>query len=91
MIRSENARPSGWVFVDLQGRDLGGFVQDARQRVAAELGLGPAPPVPGAQPAIPAADPPAGLAPWVAGEAVPAYVPPGQEPETAYVQFPPGP
>ena len=27
MIRSENARPSGWVFVDMQGRDLGGFVQ----------------------------------------------------------------
>lgn len=26
-----------------------------------------------------------------AGEAVPAYVPPGQEPKTAYVQFPPGP
>jgi len=41
MIRSENARPSGWVFVDLQGRDLGGFVQDARQRVAAELELPP--------------------------------------------------
>ena len=28
MIRSENARPSGWVFVDLQGRDLGGYVQE---------------------------------------------------------------
>ncbi len=27
MIRSENARPSGWVFVDIQGRDLGGFVR----------------------------------------------------------------
>jgi Cu(I)/Ag(I) efflux system membrane protein CusA/SilA len=41
MIRSENARPSGWVFVDLQGRDLGGFVEDAKQRVAAELELPP--------------------------------------------------
>jgi len=41
MIRSENARPSGWVYVDLQGRDLGGFVQDARQRVATELDLPP--------------------------------------------------
>ena len=41
MIRSENARPSGWVFVDLQGRDLGGFVEEARQRVAAELDLPP--------------------------------------------------
>src|SRR5512135_3259090 len=41
MIRSENARPSGWVFVDLQGRDLGGFVQEARQRVAADVKLPP--------------------------------------------------
>jgi Cu(I)/Ag(I) efflux system membrane protein CusA/SilA len=41
MIRSENARPSGWVFVDLQGRDLGGYVQDAKQRVAEELDLPP--------------------------------------------------
>ena len=41
MIRSENSRPSGWVFVDLQGRDLGGFVDEARRRVAAELELPP--------------------------------------------------
>ena len=41
MIRSENARPSGWVFVDLQGRDLGGYVEEAKQRVAAELDLPP--------------------------------------------------
>jgi Cu(I)/Ag(I) efflux system membrane protein CusA/SilA len=41
MIRSENARPSGWVFVDLQGRDLGGYVQDARGRIAQELKLPP--------------------------------------------------
>jgi Cu(I)/Ag(I) efflux system membrane protein CusA/SilA len=39
MIRSENARPSGWVFVDLQGRDLGGYVNEAKARVAAELEL----------------------------------------------------
>jgi len=39
MIRSENARPSGWVFVDLQGRDLGGYVEDAKRRVAADLDL----------------------------------------------------
>ncbi len=39
MIRSENARPSGWVFVDLQGRDLGGFVGDAKARIARELRL----------------------------------------------------
>jgi Cu(I)/Ag(I) efflux system membrane protein CusA/SilA len=41
MIRSENARPSGWVFVDLQGRDLGGFVDEAKRRVGAELELPP--------------------------------------------------
>ncbi len=41
MIRSENSRPSGWVFVDLQGRDLGGYVQDARSRIGAELELPP--------------------------------------------------
>ncbi len=41
MIRSENARPSGWVFVDMQGRDLGGYVDEAKRRVAAELSLPP--------------------------------------------------
>jgi Cu(I)/Ag(I) efflux system membrane protein CusA/SilA len=41
MIRSENARPSGWVFIDLQGRDLGGFVSDAKQRIGAQLKLPP--------------------------------------------------
>jgi Cu(I)/Ag(I) efflux system membrane protein CusA/SilA len=41
MIRSENSRPSGWVLVDLAGRDLGGYVAEARQRVATELKLPP--------------------------------------------------
>jgi len=41
MIRSENARPSGWVFVDIHGRDLGGYVNDAKQRIAANLKLPP--------------------------------------------------
>ncbi len=39
MIRSENARPSGWVFVDIQGRDLGGYVNEAKARIADELTL----------------------------------------------------
>jgi copper/silver efflux system protein len=39
MIRSENARPSGWVFVDMKDRDLGGFVSDAKARIASELVL----------------------------------------------------
>ena len=41
MIRSENARPSGWVYVDIEGRDLGSYVEAARQRVAGEVGLPP--------------------------------------------------
>jgi Cu(I)/Ag(I) efflux system membrane protein CusA/SilA len=41
MIRSENARPSGWVFVDIEGRDLGSYVAEARQRVAARVTLPP--------------------------------------------------
>jgi len=39
MIRSENARPSGWVFVDMKDRDLGGYVSDAKARIASELVL----------------------------------------------------
>ncbi len=41
MIRSENARPSGWVYADLRGRDLGSYVDEARGRVAAEVALPP--------------------------------------------------
>ncbi|RBP50630.1 efflux RND transporter permease subunit [Arenicella xantha] len=33
MIRSENARLTGWVFVDIAGRDLGGYVSEARDAV----------------------------------------------------------
>lgn len=41
MIRSENARPSGWIYVDMQGRDLGSYVDAAKTRVAAEVALPP--------------------------------------------------
>ncbi len=41
MIRSENARPNGWVFVDLRDRDLGSYVAEARRRVATEVALPP--------------------------------------------------
>ena len=30
MIKSENARPNLWVYVDIHDRDLGGFVKDAK-------------------------------------------------------------
>ena len=41
MIRSENARPSGWVYVDIRERDLGSYVTEARQRVADQVKLPP--------------------------------------------------
>ena len=41
MIKSENARLTGWVFVDIEGRDLGGYVKDARQRIADYVQLPP--------------------------------------------------
>ena len=41
MIRSENARLTGWVFVDITGRDLGGYVDEARQAVAQAVDLPP--------------------------------------------------
>lgn len=39
MLRSENARLSGWVYVDLRGRDLQSAVEDMRARVAREVSL----------------------------------------------------
>jgi Cu(I)/Ag(I) efflux system membrane protein CusA/SilA len=39
MIRSENAQRTAWIYVDIAGRDLGGYVQEARERIARELHL----------------------------------------------------
>ncbi len=41
MIRSENARLTGWVFVDIAERDLGGYVNEARQVIANSVDLPP--------------------------------------------------
>jgi Cu(I)/Ag(I) efflux system membrane protein CusA/SilA len=42
MIKSENARPNAWVFVDLDdSADIGTYVQDARARVAERVELPP--------------------------------------------------
>jgi Cu(I)/Ag(I) efflux system membrane protein CusA/SilA len=41
MLRSENAQRTAWVFVDLAGRDLGGYVADARAAVDREVPLPP--------------------------------------------------
>jgi Cu(I)/Ag(I) efflux system membrane protein CusA/SilA len=39
MIRSENARRTGFVFIDIAGRDLGGYVKEARALVADQVTL----------------------------------------------------
>lgn len=39
MIKTENARPNGWVFVDIDGRDLGSYVDEAQQVVHEQLDL----------------------------------------------------
>ena len=41
MLKSENARPNGWIFVDIKGGDLGGYVDDAKQVVAEKVKLPP--------------------------------------------------
>jgi copper/silver efflux system protein len=38
-IRSENAKPVAYILVDFRGRDLGGFVADARRAVADQVVL----------------------------------------------------
>ncbi len=39
MLKSENARLSGWVYVDIRGRDLSSAVRDMQQAVAATVKL----------------------------------------------------
>lgn len=39
MIKSENARPNVWVYVDIQDRDLGGLVNEAKATLDKELQL----------------------------------------------------
>ncbi|MGF1774249.1 efflux RND transporter permease subunit [Vibrio wakamikoensis] len=39
MIKTENARPNGWVLVDIAERDLGSYVSEAQQVVAEKLVL----------------------------------------------------
>ncbi len=41
MLRSENARLSGWVYVDIRGRDLRGAVRDMQRAVAERVPLPP--------------------------------------------------
>ena len=39
VIKSENARISGWVYIDINNRDLGAYVADAQRAIAAEIEL----------------------------------------------------
>jgi Cu(I)/Ag(I) efflux system membrane protein CusA/SilA len=41
MLRSENARLSGWIYVDIRGRDLGSVVSDAQKAVSSQVKLPP--------------------------------------------------
>jgi Cu(I)/Ag(I) efflux system membrane protein CusA/SilA len=41
MLRSENARLAGWVYVDIRGRDLATVVGDAQRAVASQVMLPP--------------------------------------------------
>ena len=41
MIRSENGLPVGYVYVDITGRDVGGYVEEAKAKVAASLDIPP--------------------------------------------------
>ncbi len=37
MIRSENAQRTAWIYVDIAGRDLGGYIREARERLARDV------------------------------------------------------
>ncbi len=39
VIKTENARPNAWVYVDLEGVDVGSYVAGAKERLAADLDL----------------------------------------------------
>ncbi len=41
MIRSENARLSGWIYIDFRDRDIGSYVADAQATVADKVKLPP--------------------------------------------------
>ena len=39
LIKTENARLNGWIYIDIEGRDLGSYVLDAKQVVAEKVDL----------------------------------------------------
>ncbi|MBT8118520.1 MAG: efflux RND transporter permease subunit [Gammaproteobacteria bacterium] len=41
LIKTENARLNGWIYIDIEGRDLGSYVDSAQQAVADQVRLPP--------------------------------------------------
>lgn len=41
MIKSENAQPNGWVYINIKDRDIGSWLDEARQKVATEVEMPP--------------------------------------------------
>lgn len=41
LIKTENARLNGWIYIDIEGRDLGSYVEDAQQTVSDKIQLPP--------------------------------------------------
>jgi Cu(I)/Ag(I) efflux system membrane protein CusA/SilA len=41
MLKSENARPTGWIYIDVNGRDLASTVDDLRRAVTRQVKLEP--------------------------------------------------
>ena len=39
MIKTENARLNGWIYIDIEGRDMGSYVLEAQQAVAENVDL----------------------------------------------------
>ncbi len=39
LIKTENARLNGWIYIDIEGRDLGSYVKQAKQEVADKVKL----------------------------------------------------
>jgi Cu(I)/Ag(I) efflux system membrane protein CusA/SilA len=41
VVRTEDAVPTAWIYIDVEGRDIGGYVADARAMVESEVTLPP--------------------------------------------------
>jgi Cu(I)/Ag(I) efflux system membrane protein CusA/SilA len=41
VIKSEDARPNAWIYVDISSSDIGGFVREAKEAVASKVTLPP--------------------------------------------------